>query len=458
MTSIGTWVSRWLPWGRSAESSATEPVDGAYESLRPTAWDNDLELTLSKLVTETETRASGRVQVLTLAHLRSELGDDWTQYQPKVLLIAENTIGRMIGKGNIYIQQDEDSWLLLMPSLTESEAESRADDIARALGEKLVGERFADQEPPLPQTAKVDLSSAINPDGSFNTPALKSAVKRARIGLAVKDAKRASTELEKAKTPSRPDTFATVGSATQVSLFPQLTLTYRPQWDANTQSFSTFVLRAFTDTGEPIFGPGAPEHIQKALNDATIIDLAKAAFADFGVLTHKRLRAIYVVPVPFAVMTRKLGAVFLRALTALPQKERLMHMRIELVNVPASTPISTLADVREMFRGRVRDVAFLTDLHSPQDNVLALDHVSIGGELRINTGASDHELFEQMDSFRRRVGARRCYVMGLRSRALASAAIKSGYDEISGTGIADDIRNLPDQLSVVQKQDLVHAY
>jgi hypothetical protein len=458
MTSIGEWVDRLIPWKRrdvALEPDASAELTFGPDDVRPATWDADLELSLAKLVTDTETRASGRVQVLTLAHLRSELGDGWDTYKSKVILIAETTIGRMIGKGNTYIPQDEDSWLLLMPSMPEAEAEACADAIARSLGEKLIGARFVETEAPLPQTAKVDLAAAFNPDGTFNSAALKMAVKRARIVLAAKDVHRASAELDKNAKPAKAINFATTASFAQASLFPKLTLTYRPQWDSATESFSTFVLRAFTDMAEPVFGPGVPEHIQKALNDATIIDLAKAAFADFTAMTQKNMRATYVLPVPFPVMTRKLGAVFMRALSALPQKERLLHMRIELVNVPPQTPVGTLVDVREIFRGRVKDVAFLMDLAAIQDNVMALDHVSLGVESRTDAGLPDTELVSLMNSFRRRAGARRSYIMGLRSRTLAAAAVQMGYDEISGTGIIDDRRDLPDRISVAYKQDLL---
>ena len=209
------------------------------------------------------------------------LGDAWDRYKKKVLIIAENTIGRMIGKGNTYIPQDEDSWLLLMPALSEHEAQLKADEIAMVLGEKLVGERFEEKEPPLPQTAKVDLAQALNPDGSFNSTAMRNAVKRARLTLAAKDARRSVKELDQIKANAKPleKPLGTAASFSQASLFPSLTLAYRQMWQSDTESFSAFALRAFTDTGEPVFGPNAPATVQSALNDATIIDLAKAAFA-----------------------------------------------------------------------------------------------------------------------------------------------------------------------------------
>ncbi len=463
MANLADWVSKLAIWRRDAtqahDPNTTDSFAVSADDVRPTMWDADIDLTLGKLVTETQTKASGRVQVLTLAHLRSELGDGWERYQARVMLITETTIGRMIGKGNTFIRQDEDTWLLLMPSLSEAEAEQRADEIARVLGEKLVGERFEEKEPPLPQTAKVDLSTAMNADGSFNTAAMRAAVKRTRIVLASKDARRASSELDKNKAAAaaKQRAFATTASFAQASLFPRLTVVYRPQWVAETESFATFVMRAFTDTGEPVFGPNAPADVQAMLNDATIIDLAKAAFGDFTAMTQKGHRATFVLPVPFAVMTRKLGAVFMRALAALPQKERLMHMRIELVNIPPTANVQTMIDVRELFRGRVKDVAFLMDLESLSDAVLALDHISVGVEAHADAHMSDAEQGQALAAFRRRAGARRSYVMGLRSRALAAMAIHAGLDEISGTGLADDMRHLPDRITVAYKQDIIRG-
>ncbi|MBL8645574.1 MAG: hypothetical protein JNK21_16700 [Rhodospirillaceae bacterium] len=464
MNTLRQWVTKLASWRRGndvADAVSSEFTLGfGPDDVRPSiTWDQDIDLTLNSLVNEATTKASGRVQVLTVAHLRAELGEAWDRYKKHVLLIAETTIGRMIGKGNTYIQQDEDSWLLLMPSLSEHEAQLKADDIAMVLGEKLVGERFAEQEPPLPQTAKVDLGAALNPDGSFNSDALRASVKRARIMLAARDARRPAQELDKAKTAAKPQEKAmgTAASFSQASLFPALTLAYRPLWQADTESFSGFALRAFTDTGEPVFGPNALPSVQAMLNDATIIDLAKAAFGDFTAMTQKNMRATYILPVPFSVMTRKLGAVFLRALAALPQKERLTYMRIEIVNVPLRTPVSTLVTVRDLFRGRVKDVGFLMDLGQINNEVMALDHVVIEAEPHADMFGNEQFLHESMSFFRRRAAARRCAVMGLRTRAQAGFALHAGIDEISGTGIADDLRHLPDRTTVVYKQELVRG-
>lgn len=460
MDGLKSLLARLTGWRHSAApgtpDAAADAAPFAFgpDDIKPTiTWDSDIDLTLTSLVGETTTKASGRVQVLTIAQLRNELGEAWDRYKGRVLLIAETTIGRMIGKGNVYIPQDEDSWLLLMPSLNESEAEAKADEIAKVLGEKLVGERFQEREPPLPQTAKVDLDKALNADGTFNTAAVKAAVKKVRLVLAARDARRPARELD----ASKPKAIGTPASFAQASQFPALTLTYRPCWVTETESFSIYALRAFTASGEPLFGPNAPAAVTAALNDATFIDLAKAAFADFTGMTQKNLRATYVLPVPFSIMTRSLGAVFLRALAALPQRERLTCLRIELVNVPPSAAMGTLASVREVFRGRVKDVAFLMDLAQLNDQVMALDHVVLGVEARADGVPAEADFQSALVAFRRRAAGRRAYVMGLRNRASAAFAVQSGMDEISGTGLLDDVRALPDRIQVLYKQDLMRG-
>jgi hypothetical protein len=195
--------------------------------IPPSSWDDGLSLTLAQMATETTTKASGRVQVITLAHLRHAMGDEWVRLRERVVLIAESTIGRMIGKGNNYIPQDEDSWLLLMPSLSEPEAEDRANDIARTLGQKLIGERFIEREPPLPQAAKVDLSLALRADGSLDLEALKASARQARLALAARDVRRPAEILAEAAAERIP---AAATGWRRPSTTPPSATSSRPRW------------------------------------------------------------------------------------------------------------------------------------------------------------------------------------------------------------------------------------
>ncbi|MDX2222351.1 MAG: hypothetical protein SFV21_06355 [Rhodospirillaceae bacterium] len=435
-----------------ADAATAEPLVEDPDRVAPATWDDGIELTLSQLVKDSETRASGRVQVMTIAHLRHQLGDDWTRYRDRVLLIAESTIGRMIGKGNTFIPQDEDSWLLLMPALSEADAARRADEIAALIGEKLVGERFSEAEPPLPQSAKIDLGGALNADGSLNREAMKAAVKRSRLLLAARDARRPVKLIGDAAPAAAKSPVSALDSvAASRSRFNELTLVYRPSWSADTESFDTFSLRAFDATGEAVFGP---TDSQTAVNVATMVDIAKSAFADFTRLAASALRAKFVMPLPFALLHRKLGAAFLRAVSALPQKERLLHLRIEIVGLPADADVDALIAAREMFRGRVREVALLTDLAQPQRAAFLPDHILIGAEIPPGRFAAEAELKAALADFRRAAGTRRAYVMGLRSRSHAALAVEVGLDEVSGIGLADDHRHLPERVIVLPREKL----
>ncbi|MCB2106231.1 MAG: hypothetical protein KDE14_00965 [Rhodobacteraceae bacterium] len=458
MPDVRNLVTRLFGLGRKDEPLLVGEPSAATESnaqIEPaSAWDDGLELSLGKLITEVETKASGRVQVLTLSHLRAQLGDEWDRFKSRVELISETTIGRMIGKGNIYIPHEDDSWLLIMPLLSEAEAERKADEIATVIGEKLVGERFSEKELPFPQSAKIDLSTAVNDDGSLNLEALKTSVRRTRLLLAAREARRPSRAIEtgsptvSAKSPLDGNL---VGAQ---SRFSELTLVYRPSWSADTNAMDIFSLRAFDSSGDPLFGT-EPYSRDSIVNDATMIDIAKAAFADFNTLVKSGLRARYVMPLPFAIMRRKISGAFLKAISALPQKDRLMHLRIEIVGIPQNATPDQLIDLREMFRGRVREVAMLCDLFAPVRAVFTLDHIVIGGELSPGQAIEDETLANHLDDFRRRGGARRCYLAGARSRTQVSLATRLGYDEVSGMGLSDDYRHLPDRITVMPRESLL---
>ena len=430
-------------FGRRSEAATTE-VSLEPLLITPSAWDDDLALTLGQIATDTETRASGRVQVITLAQLRNALGEHWEQYQTKVELIAETTIGRMIGKGNVYLKHDEDSWLLLMPSLSDHDAEAKADEIARVLGEKLVGERFMEKEPPLPQAAKVDLENALRPDGSLDLEAVKQSVRRARLAIAAREAKRPSGALDQA---------ASIAPAPTRSRFADLSMVYRPLWSADTESIDTFALRAFDSVGDMVLGRA--DGAAPPMDDATFADVVKAALGDFAGMIKSGLRGKYALPIPFAITRRNLGPTIFRAISAVPQRDRLMHLRIEIGAIPANTAAEHLFDLREFFRGRTRDIAFLMPLASPLPNVLAMDHVAIGVECP--TSGDESDLKRALNEFRRMAGGRRTYAMGLRSRELIGSAVHAGFDEVSGPGLSDDLRHLPERTQVVHRADLLRG-
>ena len=274
-------------------------------------WDEGVALALTDIVRETETRASGRVQVITLANFRTAIGDLWDRYEQRILLIAESTISRMMGRGNPYIPQDKDTWLLLFPAAPEAEAIKRADAIAARIGEKLVGARFSEIPPPLPEASKLDLRGALNADGSLNLERVKTAVENVRqsmslgIGSATSTVGRAGNLTQPAAVPAP--------APRKKSEAAQLSITYRPAWNAETQSLNSFFFRATKSDGSDVFGPGGA-----CPTDATALDLLGLAGRAFSEISEPGLRAILTVPVPYPALRGPHLADFQRAISNLP--------------------------------------------------------------------------------------------------------------------------------------------
>jgi hypothetical protein len=413
-------------------------------------WDEGVALTLTDLMRESETRASGRVQVITLGEFRSAVGELWEKYEPRILLIAESTISRMIGRGNTFIPQDKDTWLLLFPALKEAEALKRADAIAARIGEKLVGARFSEMPPPLPEASKLDLRGALNADGSLNLDRVKAAVEHVRqstsLGLgAVKTAaKRAASPV------ARPAGVAAASSPPAKSEAAQLTVAFRPAWNAETQSVNSFFFRATKSDGSDVYGAHGP-----CPTDATALELVGLACRAFSDMCERGLRAVLTVPIPFPALQGPLLADFQRAITSLPQRERLLHLRLEVTHVPLRAGADSLAPIRELFRPYTREVAFLLDPFQLSDQVLALDHIMVGVEMPRGGRRTDDEIFQALLNFRQRAGRRTTYVLGLSSRLQVAHAVTASIAEIGGSGVAGELKKLPDQVTVIRRQDLL---
>ena len=434
---LGAWSAKWvgLLTGRARRDLASRRV----------YWDDSVLLSLSNLVRETETRASGRVQVVSLAEFRAAIGDLWEKYQSRILMIAESTIARMIGKGNTFIPQSEDTWLLLLPGLSEDAAQDRADAIAANIGEKLVGAQFTPQELPLPSTSKLDLAGAFKADGSLDVEAVKHAIEKVRQTQALSIGDRAGFSR-----PPDPTARPIVARTRQISKAGQIKILLRPAWCAETQSIDSFFVRAFSEAGINVYGDAASHY-----NDATIVDLTKAAAGIFSATCGGRLQAKIAVPLPFATLQGSALPEIKRMVAALPQRDRLMRLRIEVVRIPAEASVESLVAVREIFRPYVREVAFMTNLTAPLDQLLVLDHVMLGTELTAESEARDEDIFQHMLMFRQRAGRRVTYMLGLNSRTHVRHAISAGLDEVGGPALLDDVKRLPQEIAIIHREDML---
>jgi len=408
-------------------------------------WDEDITLTLGNLVQETETRASGRVQLLSLTDFRNAIGELWDKYQSRILIIVDSTIGRMIGKGNTYIPQGDDSWLLLFPGSSEDRAQQRADAIASAIGEKLMGARFTEHELPLPAASKLDLRGALNADGSLNMEAVKLAISR------VKQTQIASVAGAKPRAPTPRTPGQPVGTLMR-SNADQLKIFFHPAWCAESESIDTFFFRAATAEGAEVYGESA-----QPANDATILDLTKAATAAFNAMCDSGLNAKMSIPIPFGTLRGPMLSEIQKLVAGLRQRERLLRLRLEVVQIPPHITADILVAIREAFRAYVREVAFVIDLFAPHEQVLVLDHIMLGADATEAASLSEDALFQDLLMFRQRAGRRATYVLGLQSHAHLRRAVNAGIGEVGGPALADNIKRLPHRVTITQREQLLNA-
>lgn len=430
-TLLGTAKAVWTAF--RAPRDPADPQEQELLSAGKRYWDDTVALTLADLVQERQTKASGRVQILSLAEFRTHIGPLWEQYADHILLIAETTIGRMIGKGNTFIPQSEDSWLLLFPGMPALDAAEHADMIAAKIGEKLVGEKFSETEPPLPRAAQLDMSGVVRADGSLDLEALRANITKAR-----------ESQKPKPIAPAPPPTRAAA-----VAPRAELKIVLRPAWSAAINTVDTFALRAIGGAGEDLVYD--PATIYTA---SVAAELCTVAGRLVGEMEKRQMRGRIVLPVSHAMMTGTGGEGFRKALLLIPQQARLMHLRVDVVRLPQRTPLDTLVNVREALRPLVREVGLEIDLFALNHPMFALEHVTLTADPSFAHGWDDLQLAETLAVVRQKATRQRLTVTGLRTRPQVAGALKAKVDEIGGMGVTGELTTLPERLQVLPAHTL----
>lgn len=448
------------------KKDAADSVEQLHKNQdgRSLSWGDDtLELRVGTLLADKESKSFGTVQAVTMTAFQDELGDLWHRHEKNILLIAETTIDRMLGKGQTSIREDELTWLLVTPDLTISEAEVFAKSIAVLIGEKLVGARFEQTEDtdPTPMTGLVDLSSALTEDGSIDRSALQLAVSKARATMAAQDGR---AKREKIRLAAKEKHSPLKRKTEQVSTGPSnakqntaivaeggLRLSFWPVWSSDSQSIDTFVCRPLDKDGSDPFSRDDP-----ALVSANAITVVRAGVAALHGMINDGVRAKLVIPIPLNALLAPSQRPILQAFSKLEEAHRFLYLRPEIVRVPHSVSTASILTARDLLRPLARDVGVLTDLHSPNAAVLAASKVMIGcSASEINRGGNGQPL-QKLKQFRTAVKGRQAYVLGLPNSETVKHAAQVGFDEIGGIGLRAPINHRPDSTEPLPTQDLLN--
>ena len=427
-------------------------------SSEPKYWDESVKLTLAKLVESKESRALGCVQVFSLAQFRAEIGTAlWKKYRDKILIIVETTLQKRIGRGNTVIPQGKDTWLLVMPDLTQDEAEAKSDGLAQLIGQKLVGLSFTSAELPLPQTAKLDLSGALNADGSLDVLAIQSAVARSRAA-----AQRAPVTRLGQKEKYKPSIKSGVKSDPEapkkkekIELPPpqELRVKYLPVWSDRTQSIDTFIAQIGSEESPDTDALDLDDADQTASNCLGATELVLRSLKR---LTTAKIRCVLALPIPWAIANN--GALrdeFLRRMSVMPEAQRLLYVRYDILNVTASTSIEEIQTCVQAFvRAGCRDVCVSVPWTDQHEQMGQLDRTIIRTDMTEAERTSNYSFGIQIEFFVNGSEPNITCVTGLKTRGEVSLALKSGALQVGGPGLLDPVAQPPSKVVTIPREKL----
>ncbi len=452
-------VSGLLTRFKSGSNTANSQSVRRVKTERSQWSDDSLELAVGTLLADKESKSYGVVQAITLNQFREDLGDLWDQHEKSIFLIAETTIDRMLRKGQTVIQEDDYSWLLITPDLTQNEAAAFAEHIASTIGEKLVGERFEadDDADPTPQTGTIDLSSALSEDGSINKEAIQRAVAEARAIIAQRDKRVRQTKprLESNAAvlgKSFPPTQTSKSSSGIVTAEQGLKLQYWPMWSADSQSIDMFVCRPQTNDGGDPFLRSDP-----ALVAANATAVTRACTVALNAMIKEGVRAKLVVPIPLAVVLSPNQRLIFQALEKLQEAHRFLYLRTEIVAVPKSVSTAALLTARDFLKPLARDVSILTDLNEPNEAILAAGKIVIGCDASSIAAISSDVLTRDLTKFKSSMRDRPSYVIGLSEKNEITVAVNCGFEEVGGPGLRAPLRHTPKMTEPLLRDDLVSS-
>lgn len=152
------------------------------ESARPKGSEDDhwVDITLADLL---KSKPDDTIYMISMTDYRIAIGAAWERLADRIIMIAESTIRQSIGPANRCFSEGE-TFLLVFPRLGPAESRLWTEEAAKAVGSKLVGEKFGGS-PGGSAGARIRMGEAkantlLTTDGAFDHGALAAMVARAR--------------------------------------------------------------------------------------------------------------------------------------------------------------------------------------------------------------------------------------------------------------------------------------
>jgi len=275
----------------------------------------------------------GCVQMIGLEQIQTEIGARWEKRKQTVWAHLEALLSQKLGPTDFYIQIDDTSFLISMPTAQEEEAQIFCLRVAHDLHESLLGRC---------ETAKLRIARVSSAhDGEIRTVAVAGEALHtlaARAGLRV-------PALHNGILPSEKRELLHMSA-------PRFHHEFLPVWDAQKEALTTY--RSVSRPEQPAAGAfDSRVKVELALAISRIGDIASRLTAHLAAGE----RFMMWLPLPYDVLTSAIGRMEIAGICRGLSSDLRPYLIFEIVDLPEGVPQSRLSELAGSLRPFCRIVA-----------------------------------------------------------------------------------------------------
>lgn len=221
---------------------------------------------------------------------------------------------------------------------------------------------------------------------------------------------------------------------------------FRPCWSNTTESIDTFIVYPVTSTRE---------HALRVDTEAQLlgnaVEVLKRLTPIVQDISKSGLRAKVSLQLPLKLLAGPARDTVLSAMAQIPDPIRLLHVRIEVMDMPEVPNHSPLRTLHDILSPRCREVAYqLPSPHADGENLAKLPRSLVGIDLESPgfQGVAFADAARTLLALR----ADTAFLWGIGSRSGVRAAIKAGINEVGGPGLVKNVSRPAQTIPVPRSQ------
>lgn len=271
---------------------------------------------------------AGSIQLLGLQDLKVTLGDSWAEVAESVLDLAEETIAEHLGADNEYRRHQNDSFILIFPSLDAAAAEQKTRELSRAIRSRVAAELPSVDVKVEHHTSEVDCTQAFSEQSSI-------------IDAVTRVLDEIRTEVRSTQERLRRD------------LLRNAMVVYGPIWHPVSRMVLMYRCLLDRSTGETTLEHmremSSVKDLQSALLDIDSLVLGRAA-SEIHALMERKGKPKLVVPVHFhTIRVKQARDTYLDLCKSIPEPYRKFLM-FEIHSVPSNVLIARVLELSAYMR------------------------------------------------------------------------------------------------------------